>query len=562
MNGKSINQKFNLTVALAVAFFLCFGTGAASSALQSPGQQDLDQAVMLKVQARTFAQLAEVIRLCESALKKGLEPKDAEFAKQLLAGTRIQRGLQLAREILPLIPTNHPDFAKLREIAVTDLSKGLEHDPGIAVAWLALARLELLPGGSEPNARRAVDQAVAHAGDNSSLRAEALLVRAALERDSARRLEDLTAAIEAKPDDPVPYRLRGALLADLGRVDEALADLNQALQLEPDDALTWQVKGMILAKAQRYEEALACFEKVRELAPSATAPLLEKARILGLQTKFEEALQRLNEVVESDPENIAALLLRASVMAELKRDAEALQDVDRALSLDPNLSLALRLRVSLLVRLEKLGEAARTLARLRELEPEDANLLLQQGILEAGLGRPRKAIALLTQYLETHPEDSLALIARGNSFISIGKHAEALADFEKALPLAGHDATFLNNFAWILCTSPDDHLRDGRRALELAQKACELLEFKAAFALSTLAAAYAELGDFQKAMEWVQKAVELAEGEEKEHIQKELECYRQGKPFRERQEKPDAPEEELPTNSSDEIVELNSSPPE
>lgn len=553
--GRQFSRGIGLVSLCLIAVFT-----SASVAGQSPGQEDLDRAVILKVQAKTLAQLSEVIRLCESALSKGLEPEHAEFAKHLLAGTRIQRGLQIARDILPNIPPNHPDFPKLRQVAADDLSRGLEHDPSAAVAWLALARVELLPGGNEENARRAVNQAINQATQDAAVRSEALILRASLEKDVFRRLEDLSAAIEAKPDSPLPYRLRGALYADLGKLEEAIADLDKALELEPDHALTWQIKGMVLAKAQRLDEALACFDKVRELAPTATAPLLEQARILGLQTRFEEALRRLNEVVEREPNNLAALLLRATVLAELEKNEEALSEVDKVLALDPRLAIALRLRVSLLVRLRNLQEAARTIAKLRELDPEDATLLLQQGLLEVGIGRPRKAIRLLTEYLEREPDNTVALIARGDCYIAIGKHAEALADFEKALPKATDNATLLNNMAWILCTSPDDHLRDGKRALELAQKACELLEYKAAFALSTLAAAYAELGDFENAIAWAKKAVELAaEGEEKEHMQKELECYEQGKPFRERLEKPDVPEDDSSPRSSDDAVDENSS---
>jgi len=511
---------------------------------QSPGQEDLDRAVMLKVEARTLGQLTEVIRLCESALQKGLDPEHTEIARLLLAGTRIQRGLEIAEHHLPRLRPLSPEFSKFREIALEDLSKGLEVDAKQPAIWLALAKLHLLPGGNIKKAREALDQAVTVAGENPRLRAEALLLRAALEQDRQKRLADLTAVIEATPESPMPYRMRGALYADMGEEEKAIADLDKALEIEPDHALTWQLKGMVLAKFGRYEEALTCFEKVHELAPEATAPLLEQARVLGLQLKFDAALERLNEAIRSAPENVAALLLRAAILAEIKRDSEALEDVERALKINPKLPIALRLRLMLLVRNKMLAEAARTIAALRELEPEDMTLLLQHGLLEMAAGRPRKAIGLLTEYLEKEPSDASALIARGDCYLTIGKHAEAIADFEKAFPLAQDNPTFLNNFAWVLCTSPEDHLRNGQRALELAKRACELLEYKAAFALSTLAAAYAELGDFQKAIEWAEKAIQAAEGEEREHMSKELECYRQGKPFRERQEKPEAPEEE------------------
>jgi tetratricopeptide (TPR) repeat protein len=98
--------------------------------------------------------------------------------------------------------------------------------------------------------------------------------------------------------------------------------------------------------------------------------------------------------------------------------------------------------------------------------------------------------------------------------LSTGRHAEAIADFEILLKQEPEDDSILNNFAWVL-TSPDDKLRDGQRAIKLATKACEVTAYKKAHILSTLAAAYAETGDFETALKWSNKAVELGV-EEKE----------------------------------------------
>jgi len=101
------------------------------------------------------------------------------------------------------------------------------------------------------------------------------------------------------------------------------------------------------------------------------------------------------------------------------------------------------------------------------------------------------------------------------------------------LKLAPDDQGVLNNLAWVLATSPDAKLRDGRRAIELAEKACELSEYKLAHILSTLAAAYAETGDFDRAVEWSTKAVELGDENHGDALKKELESYKAKKPWRE-----------------------------
>jgi tetratricopeptide (TPR) repeat protein len=94
--------------------------------------------------------------------------------------------------------------------------------------------------------------------------------------------------------------------------------------------------------------------------------------------------------------------------------------------------------------------------------------------------------------------------------LNYGKQAEAIADYEAVLKIQPEHSGVLNNLAWTLATSPDDKLRDGERAVKLATTACEETEFKQAHILSTLAAAYAEIGDFESAVQWATKAVEAA----------------------------------------------------
>jgi tetratricopeptide (TPR) repeat protein len=140
--------------------------------------------------------------------------------------------------------------------------------------------------------------------------------------------------------------------------------------------------------------------------------------------------------------------------------------------------------------------------------------------------------------------------------LNLGEHDKAIADFEHVLPHYEEDQSVLNNYAWVLATSPDDELRNGKRALELASKAAELTDYQTPHVLSTLAAAYAETGDFENAKKWSAKSIELSKKAieaaetdeqraerktEQDQLEKELARYEEGKPVRERQ----TPKEEL-----------------
>jgi hypothetical protein len=91
---------------------------------------------------------------------------------------------------------------------------------------------------------------------------------------------------------------------------------------------------------------------------------------------------------------------------------------------------------------------------------------------------------------------------------------EAIPHYEKALQIAPHTMLPLNNLAWVRATSPDPFQRDGAKALELAKEANQLSGGKDPVFVRTLAAAYAENGQFTEAIETAQRALPLAVDQE------------------------------------------------
>lgn len=534
-----------LMVALA---WLALSAGMSARA-DNAGQDDLDKATEVKMKSHTFSDLGEVISLCESAMKKGLDKDNESFAKMMLAATLIQRGTMIAKSIADEGAPD-PNWAKLRELALVDLEKAVKIDAKQAEALMYIANLNLLPGGNAKRAREALDQAIAAADDLPDIKAKCLLRRAQSTDDLKKRRVDLDEAVKLASGNPQVVFARALVLADQGETKEALADLDRVLELKEDFPGVLEVKAVVLTQAKRFDEALLQLQKSREANPKSPFPLVQRARVMLAQGKLESAVRDLDVAESLDPSDVSVLLLRATIYHDLKKNDKAMADVDRALRLKPSHQPAMRVKAALLAGEGKIDEAIGQLEKFYHENPGDANSLAQLAMFYSSEEKFDKAIETYSAVLAKDPKNFLALRGRGDALLGVGRHADAIADYERALAVDPDESGLLNNFAWVLATSPDDKLRNGPRAIKLATAACKSTEYKQSHILSTLAAAYAETGDFTKALEFSEKSVEAATGDQKESLRKELETYKAGKPMRERKtaedKKPEAKSEAKP----------------
>jgi tetratricopeptide (TPR) repeat protein len=125
----------------------------------------------------------------------------------------------------------------------------------------------------------------------------------------------------------------------------------------------------------------------------------------------------------------------------------------------------------------------------------------------------------------------------GVLLIQSGDVRGAIEQWETSLRIIPADGNALNNLAWVLATYPDDSIRNGERAVKLAETAVGLPGGESPMVLRTSAAAYAEGRNFSKATETAQRAADLAEKQGNsslaETLRHEIEAYRAGTPHRE-----------------------------
>jgi tetratricopeptide (TPR) repeat protein len=507
---------------------------AATARAENEGQEDLDRATEAKLSAESPNDLDEVIRLCQSALKSGLDKSNTEFANKLLNGTYVQRAEIICAEIFDR-PTPPAQWPQLRKLALSDLDSALAIDADQAEVHYMIARLEALPGGDRKRAVRGIDEAVRLSKDSPAARAKALVIRGNIGADAEKRQADYDEAVKLAPHNVEVIRSRGLYYLLQNKFEPAIADLDAAIVLDPKHAETHEARGVALLLLKKYDEAIESFDKTIELAPNSPMAYTHRARVRAIQGDLPAALADLDRAAKIEPRSLTVLLLKARIHQQAGDAEKALSAVDEALQLQPGLIEGLQLRAMLSAGAGKFDQAIDDLEQLKKAAPDNSELLLQLGMFYAADKKPQKAVDTYADVLANDAKSWLAYRGRADAYLSIGKQAEAIADYEAALKLQPDDTGILNNLAWVLATSPDEKLRDGKRAIELATQASKISQYKQAHILSTLAAGYAESGDFENAIHWSEKAVELGREPIKQQLRKELESYQTHKPWRELQ---------------------------
>ena len=182
----------------------------------------------------------------------------------------------------------------------------------------------------------------------------------------------------------------------------------------------------------------------------------------------------------------------------------------------------------------KTEEALKDLAEAIRVNPSASSWYGNRALIYLESKKYDEAIQDLSACIELAPDSDAAYRNRAVAYSRKKDFAKAAADYEKVVELKPDSPVGQNGLAWLLCTAPDDKVRDGKRAVEHAAKACELTEYKNGGYLDTLAAAYAEVGEFDKAVEWQEKALKVGDIPVKDldAARKRLELFKQKKPYR------------------------------
>ena len=231
---------------------------------------------------------------------------------------------------------------------------------------------------------------------------------------------------------------------------------------------------------------------------------------------------------------VGALSWGCCLQASYWHDSETL--FTHALAVTRNNDVAMNNLGIIFLEKGQLDDAISNLQAAIDVRPENApahdNLakaLLQKGQVSEAMVHYRK-------FLEIQPDNVEARNTLGTALIQQGRLREAIDQWQEALAIQPENGNAASNLAWVFSACPEDSIRDGKHAVELAEKALRISGGKIPMIYKVLAAAYAESGRFGDAVETAQRGAELAANQGNPALAAELESnvalYQSGRPLR------------------------------
>jgi tetratricopeptide (TPR) repeat protein len=309
-------------------------------------------------------------------------------------------------------------------------------------------------------------------------------------------------ALEVTPDNAITEQHLGFAMAQKGNNAEAMTHLQKALEFDPKLAAAYDNIAFLLTKQKRWDEAIADYEIAVRIKPDDAVSQCNLATAFVMIGKTDEAIAHYQKAIDINSDYAEAYVYLGNIFRKKNQPDKAIAHYQRALEIEPS-RVATRHNLALLL-LQK-GHVKEAIACWRK------NLSIQPGNIDA---RNNLAVVLLRS----------------------GHPAAAISEWQKILQIHPDNIDAIVNIAWVLATSRGDAVRDGVKALSLAQKAQRISFESSPVICQTLAAALAECGRFREAIDEARRGVELAktrnEHELETKLQSELALYRANRALR------------------------------
>ena len=291
-------------------------------------------------------------------------------------------------------------------------------------------------------------------------------------------------------------------------------------------------------EAADYDRAIALNTRALEIKPSKDLVWLllrRRGNCYLAKNEPDRALADYDEAAKLGALDVDTHISRAFAWRLKSQRRDAAKEFDAAIALDQNDPDIYFYRAGMLVEDGNLDAALADYTKALELNPRSINSRVACAEIYVRQHESQKAITQATIALQMDKYSARAHVSRARAYTQLYMSSEARADLDAAMKSNSLNKAALNTVAWCLATCPENTLRDGKKAVTEATKACELDQWKNWGYIDTLAAACAEAEDFDKAVTYEGKALQMVRSQNPlaADMRKRMELYKQHKKFRE-----------------------------